>query len=62
MAAAPVGASAWMLAGLSGGLAPSLMSGLFHIKIHLVSGLAGFTAPTVSVLAGLALAKSEPGE
>jgi hypothetical protein len=59
-AAAPVVAAVWMLAGLSGGLAPSMVSSVFHIDNDLVNGFSGFVAPAVSSIVGLALASVQP--
>ncbi|WP_182262818.1 MFS transporter [Rhodococcus sp. UFZ-B548] len=56
-AAAPVVAAVWMLAGLSGGLAPSLVHSVFHLDSGLLDGLAGFIAPAVSVVIGLSFAR-----
>lgn len=56
-AAAPVVAAVWMLAGLSGGLAPSLVRSVFHLESGVLNGLAGFIAPAVSVITGFALAR-----
>jgi predicted MFS family arabinose efflux permease len=60
LAAAPVVAAAWMLAGLSGGLAPSMVHSVFHLDSGLLDGLAGFIAPAVSVVTGLAFARVRP--
>ncbi|WP_436532134.1 MFS transporter [Actinoplanes sp. HUAS TT8] len=59
-AAAPVVGAVWMLAGLSGGLAPSMVQTVFHRDSGLLDGVAGFIAPAVSVAAGLALAGVRP--
>jgi MFS family permease len=59
-AAAPVVAAVWMLAGLSGGLAPSMVSSVFHINSDLLNGVAGFIAPAVSAVVGLAFAGLNP--
>jgi MFS family permease len=59
-AAAPVVAAVWMLAGLSGGLAPSMVHSVFHLDSGLLDGVAGFIAPAVSVVAGLAFANVRP--
>jgi hypothetical protein len=59
-AAAPVVAAVWMLAGLSGGLAPSLVRSVFHIDSGLLNGVTGFVAPAVSAVVGLAFAKVPP--
>ncbi|WP_426507254.1 MFS transporter [Dactylosporangium sp. McL0621] len=56
LAAAPVVAAVWMLAGLSGGLAPSMVQSVFHRDSGLLDGLAGFIAPAVSVVVGLSFA------
>jgi len=56
-AAAPVVAAVWMLAGLSGGLAPSMVRSVFHLDSGLLDGLAGFVAPAVSAIIGLAFAR-----
>src|SRR3954467_6320003 len=47
-AAAPVIAAVWMLAGLSGGLAPSMVRSVFHLNSDLLNGLSGFIAPATS--------------
>lgn len=57
IAAAPVVAAVWMLAGLSGGLAPSMVRSVFHLNSGALNGLTGFVAPAVSVGIGLAFAK-----
>jgi MFS family permease len=54
IAAAPVVAAVWMLAGLSGGLAPSMVRTVFHLDSGLLNGLTGFVAPAVSTVVGLA--------
>jgi MFS family permease len=59
-AAAPVVAAVWMLAGLSGGLAPSMVHSVFHIDSDLVNGVAGFIAPATSAVVGLAFAGLNP--
>lgn len=59
-AAAPVVAAVWMLAGLSGGLAPSLVRSLFHLNSGVLNGVAGFIAPAVSVVTGFALTRVSP--
>ena len=60
LAAAPVVAAVWMLAGLSGGLAPSMVHSVFHLDSGLLDGLAGFIAPAVSVVIGLSFARVRP--
>jgi MFS family permease len=59
-AAAPVIAAIWMLAGLSGGLAPSMVRSVFHLNSGLLNGLSGFIAPATSVVIGLAFARVDP--
>ncbi|GIH44955.1 Predicted arabinose efflux permease, MFS family [Microbispora rosea] len=59
-AAAPVVAAVWMLAGLSGGLAPSMVRSVFHLDSGLLNGLAGFIAPAVSTVIGLSFARVDP--
>jgi hypothetical protein len=56
-AAAPAVAAVWMLAGLSGGLAPSMVRSVFHLDSGLLDGLAGFVAPAVSAVIGLSFAR-----
>ncbi|BCW73487.1 MFS transporter (plasmid) [Arthrobacter sp. NicSoilB8] len=60
LAAAPAVAAVWMLAGLSGGLAPSMVHSVFHLDSGLLDGLAGFIAPAVSVIIGLSFARVRP--
>ncbi|MEU8112339.1 MFS transporter [Micromonospora sp. NPDC048947] len=59
-AAAPVVAAVWMLAGLSGGLAPSMVRSVFHLDSGLLNGVAGFIAPAVSAIVGLTFARVDP--
>lgn len=56
-AAAPAVAAVWMLAGLSGGLAPNLVRSVFHLNSPFLGGFAGFVAPAIAALVGLAFAK-----
>jgi MFS family permease len=56
-AAAPVIAAIWMLAGLSGGLAPSMVRSVFHLDSDLLNGVSGFIAPAASTITGLAFAR-----
>ncbi|HEY6801665.1 MAG TPA: MFS transporter, partial [Agromyces sp.] len=56
-AAAPVVAAVWMLAGLSGGIAPSLVRSVFQLDSGLLNGATGFVAPAVSAVIGLTFAK-----
>jgi hypothetical protein len=53
-------AAVWMLAGLSGGIAPSLVRSVFHLDSGLLGGLAGFIAPAVSTVIGLSFARVYP--
>jgi MFS family permease len=59
-AAAPVIAAVWMLAGLSGGLAPSMVRSVFQLNSGFLNGLAGFIAPATSAVVGLAFARVAP--
>jgi hypothetical protein len=57
IAAAPVVAAVWMLAGLSGGLAPNMVRSVFHLDSGLLNGVTGFVAPAVSAIVGLSFAR-----
>jgi MFS family permease len=59
-AAAPVIAATWMLAGLSGGLAPSMVRSVFHLDSGLLNGLTGSIAPAASAVIGLVFARFDP--
>ena len=59
-ATAPVLAAVWMLAGLSGGLAPSMVHSVFHLNSGLLNGLTGAVAPATSAVVGLAFARLDP--
>jgi MFS family permease len=59
-AAAPVVAAVWMLAGLSGGLAPSMVRSVFHLDSGLLNGVTGFVAPATSVIIGFAFTRLDP--
>ena len=50
-------AAVWMLAGLSGGIAPSLVRSVFHLDSGLLNGATGFVAPAVSAVIGLTFAR-----
>ena len=52
-AAAPAIAAIWMIAALSGGLAPSFVRTVFLLNSGLLNGLAGFVAPAASAAVGL---------
>jgi MFS family permease len=54
MAAAPGVAAAWMLAGLSLGLAPTLVRSVFGFDSGLLNGITSFIGPATSAAAGLA--------
>ena len=58
--AAPVIAAIWMLSGLSGGIAPSLVRSVFLLDSGLLNGLSGFVAPATSAVIGVALARLDP--
>lgn len=57
LAAAPVVAAVWMLAGLSGGLAPNMVRSVFGIDSPFLGGLSGFVAPAVSTVIGVVFSK-----
>ncbi|MGD9991054.1 MFS transporter [Pseudonocardia sp.] len=59
-ACAPVVAAAWMLAGLSGGLAPNMVRTVFGLDSAFLGGLAGFVAPAVATVVGLLTATISP--
>lgn len=50
---APVVAAVWMLAGLSGGLAPNMVRSVFHLDSAFLGGVTGFVAPAVATVVGL---------
>jgi predicted MFS family arabinose efflux permease len=60
LAAAPVVAAVWMLAGLSGGLAPNMVRSVFHHDSPFVGGFAGFLAPAVATVISLAFVNVRP--
>jgi MFS family permease len=60
LAAAPVIAAIWMLAGLSGGLAPSMVRTVFHLNSGVLNGLSGFIAPAASAVIGIGFARVDP--
>ena len=53
-------AAIWMLSGLSGGLAPSMVRSVFLLNSGLLNGLSGFIAPATSAVIGLAFARLDP--
>jgi MFS family permease len=59
-AAAPVIAAVWMLSGLSGGIAPSLVRSVFLLNSGLLNGLSGFIAPAASAVVGVMFARLAP--
>ena len=59
-AAAPVIAAIWMLAGLSLGLAPTIVRSVFHLNSGLVNGLSGFIAPATAGVVALAFGRLSP--
>jgi MFS family permease len=56
-AAAPVIAAVWMLAGLSLGLAPTIVRSVFQLDSGLLNGLSGFIAPMTSAVVGVTFAR-----
>ncbi len=59
-AAVPVIAAVWMLSGLSGGIAPSMVRTVFGLNSGLLNGVSGFIAPAASAVTGLAFARLDP--
>ncbi|WP_445165786.1 MFS transporter [Mycolicibacterium sp. Dal123E01] len=59
-AAVPVLAAIWMIAGLSGGVAPSLVRSVFAVNSDLLNGLSGFVAPAASAVTGVAVGRTPP--
>ena len=59
-AAAPVIAAIWMLAGLSLGLAPTIVRNVFHLNSGLVNGLSGFIAPATAAVVAVAFGRLSP--
>ena len=56
-AAAPVIAAVWMLAGLSLGLAPTIVRSVFQLDSGLLNGLCGFIAPMTAAVVGVTFAR-----
>jgi MFS family permease len=56
-AAVPVIAAIWMLSGLTGGLAPSMVRRVFLLDSGLLNGLSGFVSPAASAVIGLAFVR-----
>ncbi len=59
-AAAPVIAAIWMLAGLSLGLAPTIVRSVFQLDSGLVNGLSGFIAPAIAAVVAVAFGRLSP--
>jgi MFS family permease len=59
-AAAPVIAAIWMLAGLSLGLAPTIVRSVFHLNSGLVNGLSSFIAPATAAVVAVAFGRLSP--
>ncbi len=59
-AAMPVIAAVWMVAGLSGGIAPSLVRSVFLLNSGLLNGFSGFIAPAASAATGVLFARLDP--
>jgi MFS family permease len=59
-AAAPAIAAVWMLSGLTGGLAPSMVRSVFMLDSPLLNGLSGFVSPAASAVVGLAVIRIDP--
>jgi predicted MFS family arabinose efflux permease len=59
-AAAPAIAAVWMLAGLSLGLAPTIVRSVFQLDSGLLNGLCGFVAPATSAVTGVVFARVAP--
>lgn len=59
-AAAPVIAAIWMLAGLSLGLAPTIVRSVFHLNSGLVNGLSSFIAPATAAVVAVAFGRLRP--
>lgn len=60
MAAAPGIAAVWMLAGLSLGLAPTLVRNVFQLDSGLLNGITSFIGPATSAAVGLAFIRVGP--
>lgn len=59
-AAAPVIAAIWMLAGLSLGLAPTIVRSVFKLDSGLVNGLSAFIAPAIAAVVAVAFGRLSP--
>jgi MFS family permease len=59
-AAVPVIAAIWMLSGLTGGLAPSMVRSVFMLNSGLLNGLSGFVSPAAAAVIGLTFGRVDP--
>lgn len=59
-AAAPVILSIWMLAGLSLGLAPTIVRNVFQLDSGLLNGFCGFISPAVSAIIAVVFTRVHP--
>jgi MFS family permease len=59
-AAVTVLAAVWMVSGLSGGIAPSLVRSVFGVNSGLINGLSGSVAPAASAVVGVAVGRAQP--
>jgi MFS family permease len=59
-AAVPVIAAIWMLSGLTGGLAPSMVRSVFMLNSGLLNGISGFVSPAAAAVIGLAFGGVDP--
>ena len=57
VAAVPVIAAVWMLSGLTGGLAPSMVRSVFLLDSGLMNGFSGFVSPAAAAIVGLAFVR-----
>ena len=56
-AAVPVIAAVWMLSGLTGGLAPSMVRSVFLLDSGILNGLSGFVSPAAAAVVGCVLVR-----
>ncbi len=57
LAAVPVIAAVWMLSGLTGGLAPSMVRSVFLLDSALMNGFSGFVSPAAAAVTGVVVAR-----
>jgi MFS family permease len=57
VAAVPVISAVWMLSGLTGGLAPSMVRSVFRLESGMMNGFSGFVSPAAAAVAGLAFVR-----